>query len=315
MVLDEINVALYFELLTVQEVLEVLDQKPPRSNWCSPGAACRTRSWPGPTMSPRCERSDIPTSRASWPERGSSLRRADRFDCTLDTPHTTSAARYADALHPSPGSSGRSVAATAMLTRNPLYLILLLGVGDPLCCRQARAARRPRAGGSLLRIALGLALLVIPLNALSVHAGATSCSGCRPRWPMVGGNITLEAVLWGGSHRAGPADPDRALCHVQPAGQPGADPAPDAGVCLRGGADRLDRPGLCPADDVSAREIREAQLIRGHRMRRLRDMLPFLMALLTTGLERSFQLAESMEARGFGNARACPGRAMCCSRP
>ena len=32
---------------------------------------------------------------------------------------------------------------------------------------------------------------------------------------------------------------------------------------------------------LSAREIREAQRIRGHRMRRVRDMLPFLMALLT----------------------------------
>jgi energy-coupling factor transport system permease protein len=59
---------------------------------------------------------------------------------------------------------------------------------------------------------------------------------------------------------------------------------------------------------VSAREIREAQLVRGHRMRRARDALPFVMALLTTGLERSFALAESMESRGFGRARALPGR-------
>jgi energy-coupling factor transport system permease protein len=57
---------------------------------------------------------------------------------------------------------------------------------------------------------------------------------------------------------------------------------------------------------ASAKEIREAQLIRGHRIRRIRDMLPFVMALLTTGLERSFQLAESMESRGFGNVRALP---------
>ena len=57
---------------------------------------------------------------------------------------------------------------------------------------------------------------------------------------------------------------------------------------------------------ISAREIREAQLIRGHRIRRVRDMLPLVMALLTTGLERSFQLAESMEGRGFGNVRPLP---------
>jgi energy-coupling factor transport system permease protein len=57
---------------------------------------------------------------------------------------------------------------------------------------------------------------------------------------------------------------------------------------------------------LSAKEIREAQLIRGHRIRRLRDMRPLVLALLTTGLERSLQLAESMEARGFGNARPLP---------
>jgi energy-coupling factor transport system permease protein len=57
---------------------------------------------------------------------------------------------------------------------------------------------------------------------------------------------------------------------------------------------------------LSAQEIREAQLIRGHRMRRVRDMLPLVTALLTTGLERSLQLAESMEARGFGNIQPLP---------
>jgi energy-coupling factor transport system permease protein len=57
---------------------------------------------------------------------------------------------------------------------------------------------------------------------------------------------------------------------------------------------------------ISGREIREAQLVRGHRMRRARDALPFVMALLTTALERSFALAESMESRGFGRVRDLP---------
>jgi energy-coupling factor transport system permease protein len=51
---------------------------------------------------------------------------------------------------------------------------------------------------------------------------------------------------------------------------------------------------------VAQREIREAQALRGHRFRRIRDLPPLFLALLAEGLERSITLAESMDARGFG---------------
>jgi energy-coupling factor transport system permease protein len=46
--------------------------------------------------------------------------------------------------------------------------------------------------------------------------------------------------------------------------------------------------------------IREAQQVRGHKVRGLRDLLPLLMPLLVTALERAMNLAGSMESRGFG---------------
>jgi energy-coupling factor transport system permease protein len=52
---------------------------------------------------------------------------------------------------------------------------------------------------------------------------------------------------------------------------------------------------------LSAREIRQAQRIRGHRFRGIRDLLPLIIPLLANGLERAIQLAETMEARGFGS--------------
>jgi energy-coupling factor transport system permease protein len=55
---------------------------------------------------------------------------------------------------------------------------------------------------------------------------------------------------------------------------------------------------------LSARQIREAQRIRGHRFRGLRDLLPLILPLLASGLERAIQLAEAMEARGFASAVA-----------
>lgn len=46
-------------------------------------------------------------------------------------------------------------------------------------------------------------------------------------------------------------------------------------------------------------QIREAQAVRGHRLRGLRDWLPLFLPLLVGGLERAMALAEAMTARGF----------------
>jgi energy-coupling factor transport system permease protein len=47
-------------------------------------------------------------------------------------------------------------------------------------------------------------------------------------------------------------------------------------------------------------QIREAQAIRGHTIRGLRDWRPVVVPLLVGGLERAMLLAETMVARGYG---------------
>ena len=54
--------------------------------------------------------------------------------------------------------------------------------------------------------------------------------------------------------------------------------------------------------------IREAQRVRGHRFRGWRDTLPLLVPLISGGLERSLQLAEAMDSRGYGARRPGTGR-------
>lgn len=49
--------------------------------------------------------------------------------------------------------------------------------------------------------------------------------------------------------------------------------------------------------------IREAQRVRGHRFRTWHDALPLLVPLVSGGLERSLQLAEAMDSRGYGARR------------
>ncbi len=46
--------------------------------------------------------------------------------------------------------------------------------------------------------------------------------------------------------------------------------------------------------------IRDAQRLRGHQFRSWRDGLPLIVPLLAGGLERSIQLAEAMDSRGYG---------------
>jgi energy-coupling factor transport system permease protein len=196
-----------------------------------------------------------------------------------------------------------AAAVSATLTQNPFYLAILLGIGAIQYAAASSGHPRARGWGSLLRLALTLALFVIPFNALNAHAGDHVLFRLPEGWPLIGGKITLEAVLWGASTALGLL----ALMVLFATFNVVVDQA----QLLRLTPSFIYEAGLVvsialtfiPQMMVSAQEIREAQRIRGHRAKGLRDMLPLVMALLTTGLEHSLQLAESMEARGFGNVR------------
>ncbi len=198
------------------------------------------------------------------------------------------------------------VAVTATLTHNPLYLGVLLAVVAIHYLAAGQHAARESGWRALIRIALGLARLVIPLNALSAHAGAHVITRLPRTWPLIGGNITWEAVLWGTSTALGLLALIVAFTVLNL--------EVDQAQILRLTPSFLYEAGLIvsialafvPQMMASAREIREAQLIRGHRIRRARDMLPLVVALLTNGLERSLQVAESMESRGYGRIRPLP---------
>lgn len=218
--------------------------------------------------------------------------------------------------HTDSGESGHAgawllwaLAATlpALTTRNPAYLVLLLlAVGVVYA---ALPTPPSQAGGwwrLLLRVGLFLWLLMIPLNALTAHYGETVLLTLPRSVPLIGeiigGPVTLEAVAYGFLSGLGllavlavfivlnrAVDPYRLLRAVPPAFfQTGV----MASIALT----------FVPQAAAAFREIREAQAIRGHRARGLRDVLPLFLPLLTTGLERSMQLAESLESRGFAAA-------------
>jgi hypothetical protein len=54
-----------------------------------------------------------------------------------------------------------------------------------------------------------------------------------------------------------------------------------------------------PSIQQRTKEIKEAQIIRGNAMKKLKDWLPLLLPLLISSLENAVNLSESMTSRGF----------------
>jgi energy-coupling factor transport system permease protein len=195
-----------------------------------------------------------------------------------------------------------AAAVPAFVVRNPLYLVLVLAAAWIVYLALGRDSVIGQSWGSFARLGLFFFLLTIPLNALSIHAGQIVLFRLPEGWPIVGGAITLEAILAGAVSGLGLmtilvvfATFNAVVDHYQ---------------LLRATPAFLFQAGIVvsiaitfvPQMVLSAREIREAQQIRGHRFRGLRDLVPLVMPLLANGLERAIQLAETMEARGFGSA-------------
>jgi energy-coupling factor transport system permease protein len=188
------------------------------------------------------------------------------------------------------------------LTRNPLYLLLIL-----LCLLFVSLWLQKREDGARpavhpLRFTLILVTLGALFNAFTSHYGSTILFTIPGKIPLLSGHFTLEALVYGATNGlilAGmfasftvlnQALPTRALVRLIPrAFYPVALVTSIAVTYL-------------PTTIRLSGQIREAQEIRGHQVRGIRDWLPLLMPLLVGGMEHAMQLAEAMTARGFASA-------------
>ncbi|HEU5434156.1 MAG TPA: energy-coupling factor transporter transmembrane component T [Thermomicrobiales bacterium] len=186
-----------------------------------------------------------------------------------------------------------------LLGRNPLPLAAILFVALGVWASQRGQADADRWTGLLRLAAFALALGVV-FNLLTAHAGDLVI-GRLPEWlPIVGGVLTLNALIYG--LLAGLATFSLITIALT------VGMALDWGALLRLLPERMTSLavvgaiawGLAPQTMLAFREIREAQAARGHRLRSPRDALPIAVPLLAGGLERSFTLAEALEARAFG---------------
>jgi len=187
------------------------------------------------------------------------------------------------------------------VTRNPLHLILILLCIAIVYVTVSSTEDAPYQLTSPFRFASIVVLLSALFNAATVHVGETALFYLPEGLPIIGGPITLEAVVFGlinglvlmGIFLAfatlGQALPIRALIRLIPRSFFPVAVVVSVGV------------SFVPVTMRQFQQIKEAQAVRGHRVRGVRDWLPLLMPLLIGGLERALQMAEAMTARGFAS--------------
>jgi energy-coupling factor transport system permease protein len=184
-----------------------------------------------------------------------------------------------------------------LTSTNPVYraLVLLIAVNMLVALGRRDAQSRP------LFLAVGVAAIVAAvLNAVLSHTGAHVLFTV-PDLPGIGGSVTLESVLYGLDVGLGIA---AAVLAIAPLSQvlyahDLVDAFPSAlqrTAALVGAAINL-----VPAVARNAVGISEAQRMRGSSGARLRDWHAIAAPVVLSALDDSLQLAEAMDARGFGS--------------
>jgi energy-coupling factor transport system permease protein len=182
-------------------------------------------------------------------------------------------------------------------TTNPVYKAAVLAAA--LTALAAGVGLR-RVRGLLVGVLLisGFALL---LNFVSAHLGTTVLFELPDQIPALGGPYTLEALAFGatGGLTVGAAILAAAPFSLLLASHEVMDALP--AVLSRTGAAVAASLNLVPAVAASFVQVTEAQRLRGWRPRGPRSWSEIVVPVVLTSVEGSIQLAESMEARGFGS--------------
>jgi energy-coupling factor transport system permease protein len=185
----------------------------------------------------------------------------------------------------------------ALFTTNPAYKALVLAAALTALAAGARW-RRIRGWLAAVTIVAGFTTL---LNFISAHLGTTVLFQLPPQIPAFGGPYTLEAVAFGftGAITIAAAILSAAPFSVLLASHEVVDALP--ATLSRTGAAIAASLNLVPALATSFVQVTEAQRLRGWRPRGPRSWSEIVIPVVLTSIEGSIQLAESMEARGFGS--------------
>jgi energy-coupling factor transport system permease protein len=182
-------------------------------------------------------------------------------------------------------------------TTNPVYKASVLAAA--LIAVAAGVGHR-RIRGVLIGV-LMISAFALLLNFVSAHLGATVLFELPSQIPALGGPYTLEALAFGasGALTIGAAILAAAPFSLLLASHEVMDALPAS--LSRTGAAIAASLNLVPSVAASFVQVTEAQRLRGWRPRGPRSWSEIVVPVVLTSVEGSIQLAESMEARGFGS--------------
>jgi energy-coupling factor transport system permease protein len=182
-------------------------------------------------------------------------------------------------------------------TTNPVYKATVLAAA--LIALAAGVGLR-RMRGVLAGVLL-ISVFALLLNFVSAHLGTTVLFALPAQLPALGGPYTLEALAFGatGALTIGAAILAAAPFSLLLASHEVMDALP--ATLSRTGAAIAASLNLVPSVAASFVQVTEAQRLRGWRPRGPRSWSEIVVPVVLTSVEGSIQLAESMEARGFGS--------------
>jgi len=192
----------------------------------------------------------------------------------------------------------------AMLATNPLYLVIVL-----LCAALVRAGFS--TGDSPLPVwRFGVMVVAFSTfyNALLTHFGSTVLVTLPRALPLVGGPVTLEAAAFGASRGLALWTLFAVSTLLNDVISPYELVRLTPRFLRQAGLVISIMLAFVPQTVRSFHQVREAQAIRGHRLRGVRDLTALLVPLMTDSLEKAVQLAEAMEARGYGKSQISKGQ-------
>jgi energy-coupling factor transport system permease protein len=184
-----------------------------------------------------------------------------------------------------------------LATSNPAYKAAVLAAAFIVLAATAGL-------GKMRRLLLGVAFVTVfdvLLNFASAHLGSTVLFALPDGWPAVGGAYTLEGLAFGFSGALTIAAALLAAAAFSLVLEPHEIMDALPRVLAASGTAIAASLNLVPAISRSFTDISEAQWMRGWRPRGPRSWAEVLVPVVLTSAESSIQLAESMEARGFGS--------------
>jgi energy-coupling factor transport system permease protein len=195
---------------------------------------------------------------------------------------------------------GIAASLPALIGRNPVVLAELLLI--VVTVRLVTSASQEWAWA--IRVVSIFVAISVVFNVLTVHSGDRELGRMPDLVPLIGGEITLNAVIYGvisgiaiftivlvWTHVAAHLSWSSLMRQV---------PSRFAHVAVAGSVAW----SYLPSMRRTLRDIRETQAARGWVARRARDLPGLIVPVLAGGLERSMITAEVLETRGFGGAAA-----------